>query len=140
MIYLMNSLPNSLLFTALSMGATLTEVEASEVAHAVSSPDEYQDYDDNIAPREFTVTSAVGHETTAKLFEQIFECAIDAHCLFKPLQGYLRIPSQRINVVPVEGDILYCGLLCSQVRLEESRLYTKTELLALPLRWLKVQF
>ncbi len=146
--YLMNSLPNSLLFSVLEKGATLTEVTPLTVAFSIGEPNYSADYDGETPPIMWEregVVSAVGHESTVELFEQVLERAVGATYCGEPLvgaTGSLKIPfsEQRLTVVPEAGDTLYCGLLCSQARLEKSRLYTEEELLALPLRWLKVQF
>jgi hypothetical protein len=43
-------------------------------------------------------------------------------------------------VTPVAGDVVVAALFTSTVRLEEGVQYTEQELLALPIRWIVVDF
>jgi hypothetical protein len=136
--YLMNALPNSL-FPTEGCTMTVTGISEKEAVVLLTEPDWYIDFDDNITPRVFTGVSAVGHASTAKVLSRIFNIRVNAHHAFSLVESVV-IPHSRVQVTPVAGDVVVAALFTSTVRLEEGVQYTEQELLALPIRWIVVDF
>lgn len=137
-IYLLNSLPNALI--SRDHATIIKPVSAQIVAYECSEANLYADFDDNIAPRLFTATSAIGHTSTALLFQAVFEAAIDAHHALQPLRGYIEIPVSRIQVVPVVGDTIYCGLFTPPRRLQENEQWSEADILQMDINWVCIDY
>lgn len=137
-IYLLNALPNSLI--SHDRPTVIIPTSAQTVAYTCSKPNLYADFDDNIPPRLFNATSAIGHESTAHLFASVFETAIDAHHAFQPLRGYYKIPVNRTPITPAKGDTVFCGLFTPPRRLAEGSLWTEAEILSMPINWVYIDF
>ncbi|MCA6430155.1 MAG: hypothetical protein IM613_12040 [Cytophagales bacterium] len=137
-IYLLNALPNSLI--SCYKPTVIIPTSAQTVAYGCSEADYHADFDDNIPPRVFNATSAIGHESTAYLFQAVFEAAIDAHHAFQPLRGYYKIPVNRTPITPIKGDTVFCGLFTPPRRLAEGSLWTEAEILSMPINWVYIDF
>jgi len=138
MIYLLNALPNSLISD--KTGTIIRPVTAKAVAYAVSSPDYYEDFDDNIPPSLFSAVSAVGHESTAEMFTRLLaEHLPQAFHAFKPITTF-KVPVNRITVIPQKGDTVFCGLFTPPRRLGEGEKWTEEEILQCPINWVCIQY
>lgn len=67
--------------------------------------------------------SCVGHESTAKLFSE--KLGLD-------------IQVNRQNITLSTGDILIAGMFTPPRRLNEGEVWTESEILAMPINWVKV--
>lgn len=106
---LMSAMPNSILSAGIDYTLTVTGIDEAKVKQllAVSQWD-----------------SAVGHESTAKLFGERLSLPVEAN---------------RTQVDMNHGDILIVGLFTPPHRLAEGQLWSETEILAMPINWILVQ-
>jgi hypothetical protein len=139
MIYLINSLPNSLMPKE-GQELLVKGISIGEVIDLLTEENPYLSYDDNVIPHSLkkNVISHVGHLSTALLYGEVMGREIGAHSYggLTPI----KVEVSREMVVPIPGDVLVCGLFTSNRRLGEGELYAEEEVLAMQIKWVMVQY
>ena len=110
MLFLLNSLPNAILIPE---AGEIREIKGISEAEAITL---WNSTDDR--------TSAIGHASTADVL-----CKRDLDCELN-----------RIQVTPVEGDILLVAAFTPNRRLAEGEFFTEAEILGFPIKFCTVQF